>query len=358
MRNVVRGKSRLRHDQSLVFYPSFGTFDPARREWKINIRGLVYHPSPHNLRRRLLVRLLRRAMSMQPAELQSEIFQQRINSFLIQHQRGSRFWIQVGNKTYRLRRKTRRNGHFGGVLRLSDGDIESLREEGHVQGDWLHFAAAAGSAQNRPVSGAVQLIPPHGVTVISDIDDTIKCSEVGSRRALLENTFLREFRSVPGMASLYRNWQAQGASFHYVSTSPWQLFDALAEMCDEAQFPAGSYHLRKFRLRDPTVLTLLVPSRRSKRAAIRSILRAFPRRQFILVGDSGEKDPEIYGAATRKYSGRVAQVLIRDLPHRTMDADRRRRAFRNLPATNWQLFRDSDEIPADLARFSAITIPG
>ena len=45
-------------------------------------------------------------------------------------------------------------------------------------------------------------VPPKGVSVISDIDDTIKVTEVLDRRRMLYNTFLREFKDVTGMVAV------------------------------------------------------------------------------------------------------------------------------------------------------------
>ncbi|MGB7326045.1 MAG: App1 family protein [Rubripirellula sp.] len=63
----------------------------------------------------------------------------------------------------------------------------------------------------------------------------------------------------------------------------------------EAGFPEGTFHLKQFRLKDSSVLDLLSSQQETKRSAIVPILEAFPQRQFILIGDSGEQDPEIYG---------------------------------------------------------------
>ena len=62
----------------------------------------------------------------------------------------------------------------------------------------------------------------HGVPtrVISDIDDTVKITEVRDRHAMLRNTFLREFQPVPGMADFYQTLaRSNGAAFHYTPHS-------------------------------------------------------------------------------------------------------------------------------------------
>ena len=180
--------------------------------------------------------------------------------------------------------------------------------------------------------------------MISDIDDTIKHSNVGRRADLLANTFLRDHQSIPGMSELFQLWQQQAAVFHYVSSTPWQLYDCLQELCSEHGFPDGTFHLRTLRLRDPTVLQLFIARRWGKRLAIGRILRLFPQRRFVLLGDSGEKDPEIYGAMARKFPDRIERVLIRSVSHRELDHARLVKAFRGIPPDRWCVFDDPSQI--------------
>ena len=73
-------------------------------------------------------------------------------------------------------------------------------------------------------SCTIYVLASHGISVISDIDDTIKVSNVVSRRALLRHTFCHSFQPVHGMSEVYRKWSEQHCQFHYVSASPWQLY--------------------------------------------------------------------------------------------------------------------------------------
>jgi phosphatidate phosphatase APP1 len=243
-----------------------------------------------------------------------------------------------------LRKKSKRNGHFRGILRLSEFQVDELREAGHVRDDWLHFEVISTNGERRSFPGRARLVPPCGLSVISDIDDTIKHSNVGRRADMLANTFLRDHRSIPGMSELYGAWQEQAAVFHYVSSSPWQLYECLVELCSEHGFPDGTFHLRTIRLRDPSVLRLFIARRWGKRLMIANILRTFPQRRFVLIGDSGEKDPEIYGAMARKYPDRVEQVLIRHLSRRAFDPLRYAKAFRGVAAERWSVFDQPNEV--------------
>jgi phosphatidate phosphatase APP1 len=196
--------------------------------------------------------------------------------------------------------------------------------------------------------GKIHLLPREGLSVISDIDDTIKESHVGCRRSLLQNTFLREFATVAGMAEVYRQWAAEGAAFHYVSSSPWQLYGHLADWREQAQFPDGSFHLRCFRLRDHLFRRLLILRRSGKAAVLANLLRLAPQRRFVLVGDSGEHDPEIYGALARRFPRQVERILIRSLPSGKSLDRRIAKAFRQISPSKWQVYETSDDLPQSL----------
>jgi hypothetical protein len=198
-------------------------------------------------------------------------------------------------------------------------------------------------------AGRVHLVDDEGLSVISDIDDTVKVTAVGNRRELLANTLLREFRAVPGMPEVYRGWETCGAAFHYVSASPWQLASCLDGFFTECGLPSGSMHLKLFRLKDSTPLGRLPSRKSSKRRVIERILEDFPRRRFLLVGDSGERDPEVYAAVARRYPQRVPAVLIREVAGRTSPEKvraRLARLSRRLPPGVVQTFTD----PAQLSR--------
>ena len=173
------------------------------------------------------------------------------------------------------------------------------------------------------------------------------------RKALLRNTFCRPFKPVPGMAAVYRGWRdSVGAQFHYVTASPWQLYAPLAGFTRSNGFPAGTFHMKEVRVKDSSVLNLFQSPERYKLAAIEPLLRQFPNRQFVLVGDSGEKDPEAYGALARKYPGQVRHIFIRDLTGENAEATRYRKAFAKIPDEVWQVFKEPLEIK-DSLRFSS-----
>ncbi len=187
------------------------------------------------------------------------------------------------------------------------------------------------------------IIPSRGVSVITDIDDTIKISNVLDKKELLRNTFLRPYRAVPGMARLFAVWQARGAVFHYVTASPWQIYESLAGFTADNGFPEGVFHMRSFGF--PFNFTsLLDPADTVKIPHITTLMERFPRHRFILVGDSGERDPEIYGEIARRFPGRVMAVYIRNVGNEEAGSPRLAEAFRDIGSTRWALFENADEI--------------
>jgi phosphatidate phosphatase APP1 len=334
----------LSGEETIALFPSLGHLERGGSHWHVHVHGEVYAGGRVGLGKRLLLKLLKRAMRVPDAAFQTELFQSRIARFLANDCKGKRLAVRCGDAAQALTKKSRPNGHFFGALRLPVDAVGPIERGGcgHAARVDLEVVDPAGDCLR--VRGSAYLIPDEGVSVISDIDDTLKYSHVACKQTLLANTFLREFVPIPGMAGLFRGWADAGATFHYVSSSPWQLYRHLAEHLVEQGFPEGSYHLLAFRLRDHLIRRILMLRRSGKAAVIRGILQMFPQRRFVLVGDSGELDPEIYGAMARKFPRQVAGIYIRQLDGPKNTLRRYQRAFRRVPDQAVRLFRDSEEL--------------
>ena len=242
-----------------------------------------------------------------------------------------------------------------GISRHGSSLLTGLRLTPHGRVRPVEYAGTTvdGDPDSGPAvtaTGRIHLVEETGTSVISDIDDTVKVTNVADRRELLRNTLVREFMAVEGMPEVYRRWHDAGAAFHYVSSSPWQLSDCLCRFLGAAGLPAGSMHLKLFRLKDSTPLGRLPSRKRSKRRTIEQIMDDFPARRFVLVGDSGERDPEVYAAIARRRPEQVAGVVIREVPSKASRAKVRERLVklaRRLPADSFTVFQKPDEL-ADL----------
>lgn len=212
------------------------------------------------------------------------------------------------------------NGLIEGTIALSWKKAEELLHLQKSANGWLTYQV---TSDEHTGAGKIQLLQPTGISVISDIDDTIKVTEIpAGSRVVVRNTFFADFVAAPGMADQYHGWQ--NASFHYVSGSPWQLYDPLSEflLSEPPSFPSGTFHMKNVRknllsARSWRDLTELVTNENvtfdQKVSQITTIMKHFPDRQFILVGDSGEKDPEVYREIQASFPKQVREIRIRDV---------------------------------------------
>ena len=335
----------------IVFFPTYATRPAAGGPWRAAIAGMVTRPLPTPSRRRTMaLAVLKRLLDLDGTQLESPVFQQRAEAFLFQRVAGRPVRVSVAGRTYDAG-QTDRTGHFHALLELDDAQVHEATQRAGPDGRWIAYEGLVADGDEpdaRPTAGGrVHLVDAAGLSVISDIDDTVKISNVADRRELLKNTLLREFVAVPGMPEAFSRWQATGAAFHYVSASPWQLSDCLCGFLGAAGLPAGSMHLKLFRLKDTTPLGRLTARKRSKRRAIEQIMGDFPGRRFTLVGDSGERDPEVYAAVARRRPEQVAGVFIRRVPDRAAASHvslRFDKLARRLPPGMLATFTTADEL--------------
>jgi len=83
---------------------------------------------------------------------------------------------------------------------------------------------------------------------------------------------------------------------------------------------------------------------------IESLFVAAPQRHFILIGDSGERDPEIYAKLARRFPDQVLGFFIRDLQECPIDGRRHDRLIKRIGAIPMTLFCEPNEIADSLDR--------
>jgi len=335
--------SPIRDDEDVVFYPTYGRQIAGGTRWALVVHGRIFEPEGDSLKRAAALGLMWRLLGLSREQAETARFKQRARAFLVDNERGKAMAIRLG-ETIHPAGTSGPDGHFAATIELPGDEVERLRAAAPGDGDWIAFEAVTRPGDRRRFAGRVRRIGPEGLSVISDVDDTIKVTEVHDRAALLANTFLREFRPVEGMAEVYRSWARSGAVFHYVSASPWQLYGPLSEFVETQGFPAGTFHLKPFRLKDASAIEFVTSQQDHKNGAIEGILRDFPRRRFVLVGDSGEQDPEVYGAVARRHPSQIVRILIRRAPGPARAPDRFERAFAGVPKDKWSVFDDPDPL--------------
>jgi len=177
-----------------------------------------------------------------------------------------------------------------------------------------------------PASGTGSVVKPSlraPFLVISDIDDTILLTGLTEGVAMVARTLLRdaeERRAIPGMAALYRGL-ARGLpnragnrrpepTFFYVSTGSWSFYSLLEQFVELRDFPRGPMFLTDW---GPTERYLRRSGAEHKRTAIRRLFEAYPSMRFVLVGDSGQRDPLTYEEMAREFAGHVKLIVIRQV---------------------------------------------
>ncbi|MGL4608115.1 MAG: App1 family protein [Trueperaceae bacterium] len=161
-----------------------------------------------------------------------------------------------------------------------------------------------------------QIMISHGADfgIISDIDDTVLQSDATRVLKMAKHVLFGNARTrlpFEGVATFYQQLSRNKNPLFYVSSSPWNLYDLLVEFLDVNDIPLGPLLLRDWGISDKELL----PTGHAghKLTAIQQILETYPSLPFILIGDSGQEDPEIYSQVVQKYPGRILVVYIRDV---------------------------------------------
>ena len=184
---------------------------------------------------------------------------------------------------------------------------------------------------------------PTRFVVISDVDDTIKDTGVTVGRTHLKNIPwilldpLRTWAPVPGMSALYQGIHKKlGAGFLYVSKGPAFSRSSLQRAITRFHFPNGEIRLNSQFPSAPADYKFRV---------IAPIIRDSPRQHYILIGDSGELDPENYGLLARTFPRQVDKIFIRSV---TADWEGRYRcAFHEVPHSKWEVFAWPQDLRLD-----------
>ena len=328
----------INRDESVIFYPSYG-FKDLDGHWKIEVRGIIFEE------RELLKHIpglaltlagvpsagiLDRLLDESTDDIDAvQYFKERSKAFLVDGERNEQFEINLAGQIEKIG-KSDSLGYFENLVTLPDGLVNRLFQQG--DSPWVSFVAADNDKE-RFFTGKSQILPSTGITVVSDVDDTIKDSNVPEPVQLIINTLFRPFKVVAGMADIYQNWHKAGASIIYLTNSPYQLYEQLNQFLQKS-YPEGAYYLRridwtsveqsidKLIATDEEVGTKENP----KKYNLIPILERFPDRKFILVGDSTEKDAEIYTDLylgedfpdkfePKAYSDRIVKIYIRDVPN-------------------------------------------
>ncbi|CAG8433858.1 9614_t:CDS:2 [Ambispora gerdemannii] len=396
-------------EQQCILLPTYAFRDQSSanpNEWTVRVRGWAYATRKKSRKRKLMIGVARRIMVKD--EQEGKYLEDRFGMFLTKNVRNQKYAVKIiglahpshmklggdpdsddksdsgsnvetddetlletesesssyeeeddridsGKNHNPVTHVTADTGHFEGKLTISDELVDewisNANEEYDGFGNHMRLfkleAKRSGSRHATPILGYADLIDAEGISIISvSLMFESETDVTGGAKAMLVNTFLKDASEVPGMAQRYLSWYQQGASIHYVSNSPWQLFPMLKSFFNVKSFPPGSAHLKLYNMKNITENT-----GENKKIAIRQILQDFPRRKFILIGDSGEIDMEIYASIVKEFSSKteIIHVLIRDVTTKRLENQPAKRT-RSLPfipkrTSSANSFRTSKTMP-------------
>jgi len=332
-------KELFEDKEDVTFFPTYGFRHGAG--WKIPLRIWVHEP------RRFVEKLTSVLIDSWAVASEHEIrnFKSRISNivadsesfeqvvFVFENDPEQQRWTvhsnQGGQSTSDM------NGIIDGYIELSEERAKTIQEAQATRDGWLTIRAIS---REHSGLGRIRLIPPKGVSVVSDIDDTLKITEIpAGGKIVVRNTFFADFIAAPEMLNWFKS--LHDACFHYVSGAPWQLYIPLSTFIRKTELPEGSFHMKNV----PT--NLLSPKTwrdllklagdatiEQKYSQISMIMGRFPGRQFVLVGDSGEHDPEIYRKLWDQFGNQVKDIWIRDVVRARYTNPKRLEGMKVIPA--------------------------
>jgi len=336
--------SNIAGDEHVVFFTTHSWYDSHSNTWNIPIHGWVYALESRPIVRAMFGEILDRKYGLKRSSATESNFAYRTQLLTADNERGKRIVITLLGRRYVLP-KSEPNGHFKSVIALPASEIEAN------SGYKISYDLVLRPSDSRSFSGESLLINSSGVSIISDIDDTVKLSYVTDHKKLFESSFFDDFKPVEGMPKLYQHWQTQGARFHYVSSSPWQLYEPLQEFMNQHGFPEATFSLKMVRFKDQTFFNLFKSATKTKPQAIEAILKHYPDRRFILLGDSGEKDAQVYAQIANDHPEKIAKIYIRNINGNTQLNEFYETVFDGLPRALWQTFESPNEIENKLPEF-------
>ncbi len=194
------------------------------------------------------------------------------------------------------------------------GYVDHRLRDHHLEPGW-HTADIC-SEESESAKVAVRVVPRNAsFGIVSDIDDTVLFTWLPRPFIAAWNSFMRTEaarQAIPGMAVLYRDLLAAhpGAPLIYVSTGAWNTHGFLRRFLHRHRYPPGPMLLTDW---GPTNTGWFRSGPDHKRGALLQLSVDFPDIAWLLVGDDGQHDPEVYGEFARRNPDRTRAIAIRTL---------------------------------------------
>nr|POE96908.1 hypothetical protein CFP56_63733 [Quercus suber] len=267
-------------------------------------------------------------------------------------------WLQHGESNVSFSRYTDARGHFavegfvavheepdvGRALSLrrnpTQGSCDSHEATNFSYGKTVEIVLAGTSSQGEVERQwlEVVVVPFFGLTIISDIDDVLRPTEIWDPYAMLQLTFLSSLQPWLNMPSIFKSWcrATPHIHFHYVSDTPDRAAGRIDMDGIAKYYPRGSFDFRPWSFHD-----LLKSPRYSN---LKQTLTMFPNRSFILIGDTSTGSTlSAYARLEKEHPQQVQCILIRDIS-RTEPANWIVADLAQMPRSKTVLFSTPDDL--------------
>jgi phosphatidate phosphatase APP1 len=221
-------------------------------------------------------------------------------SFFVAPVAGARVEVRVGSTVHRL--VTDRGGYLDHVI------AADLAPGWHT----IELRSQDGSIATAPV----QVVDPSVRTgIVSDVDDTVMVTRLPRLFIAAWNAFVRHENArepVPGMPELFARLRADDPRIPmlYLSTGAWNAAPAVGRFLHRHGYPSGTLLMTDW---GPTNTGWFRSGRRHKVTQLHRLFTEFPGIRWVLVGDDGQHDPEVYAGAARHFPQHVGAILLRQL---------------------------------------------
>lgn len=225
--------------------------------------------------------------------------------------RGWRSFVSVPMRNAEVRVRV---GSTETMLRADRGGVIDATIEVSLEPGWHNITF---STEDGPESTAPVVIVADSVQtgIISDVDDTVMVTMLPRPLLAAWNTFvLDEHARIPtaGMAVLYERMLTKhpGTPVVYLSTGAWNVAPTLRRFLSRNLFPPGPLLLTDW---GPTHDRWFRSGRAHKEENLRRLAAEFPNVRWLLVGDDGQHDIELYRQFAAEQPDRVLAIAIREM---------------------------------------------
>lgn len=243
-----------------------------------------------------------------------------------------------GNQQIKFPTPTTPEGDFDGFVQIKDDGLEAGNSTSHIQ--------RLNTYTEGDVNGnaTAYLVPSRGLSIISDIDDILRVTEIYQPKQGLLNSFARPFVPWKNMPDIYANWSRSipDFHFHYLTTTPEQVTRNYMDFIYKT-YPGGSFDTRPLNFSDVSA-TLSI-----RKFLLEKIFATFPERKFVLVADTSNSDVmNDYPLMLQEHPSQVQCIFLRNTSA-TDSGDKfpyDTKGFKDLDANKYMFFT----VPDDLSR--------